>query len=59
MRKTGIRLKGDEWILGDGDFVQRVLGAGNERLEPRFALETRGYDFDRVDERLLRLYKCC
>jgi REP element-mobilizing transposase RayT len=55
LRKTGIRLKGDERILGDGDFVQRVLDASDERLERRYALEAQGYDFNKVVERVAEL----
>ena len=35
LRSIGERIKGDERILGDGDFVETVLGASNERLERR------------------------
>lgn len=31
-RKAGIRLKGDEWILGDSEFVEQVLDTANESL---------------------------
>jgi hypothetical protein len=47
-RKAGIRYKGDERILGDSEFVERVLKADEERLERRYALQAKRYDFDAV-----------
>ena len=44
MRSLGDRTLGDECILGDGDFVERVLAAGNESLERRSRLKAGGYD---------------
>jgi REP element-mobilizing transposase RayT len=52
LRKAGIRVKGDERILGDSDFVEKVLLAAGEALEERYALKARGYDFDRALERV-------
>jgi putative transposase len=51
-RKAGIRLKGDERILGDGDFVENVLKAAEEALEEKYALKAGGYDFDRTVARV-------
>jgi len=48
LRKAGIRYKGDERILGDGDFVEQVLKAADEKLERRYAFEANGYDFNTV-----------
>ncbi|MCB2149392.1 MAG: hypothetical protein KQI81_23125 [Deltaproteobacteria bacterium] len=47
-RKAGIRVKGDERILGDSDFVETVLGSTREALEERYFLKARGIDFDQV-----------
>ena len=33
LRQKGTRLKGDERILGESGFVERVLSASNEQLE--------------------------
>jgi REP element-mobilizing transposase RayT len=55
LRKIGIRLKGDERILGDSDFVQMVLDASDERFERRYSLEAQGYDFGKVVERVAQL----
>ena len=46
LRKSATRMKGDERILGDGDFVEKVLTEAGESLERKYKLETQGYDFD-------------
>jgi putative transposase len=56
MRSSGDRTLGDERILGDGDFVESALAAGNERLERRSLLKTAGYDFDRIAERVAVIF---
>ena len=38
-------MKGDERILGDGDFVERVLQEADALLDRRCALKAKGYDF--------------
>ena len=52
LRKVGIRVKGDERILGDSDFVENVLKSAEEELEQKYDLEAKGYDFNRVAERV-------
>ena len=47
-RKAGIRVKGDERILGDSDFVENVLKAADEKFEERYALIAQGFDFERA-----------
>ena len=51
-RKVRIRLKGDERILGDGNFVEKVLKSAQESLGEKYGLENRGYDFDKAVERV-------
>jgi REP-associated tyrosine transposase len=51
-RKAGIRVKGDERILGDSDFVVHVLKSAQEELEQKTDLKARGYDFDRAVQRV-------
>ncbi len=51
-RKSGIRIKGDERILGDSDFVENVLKVAEEALEQKYALKARGYDLDRAVARV-------
>jgi putative transposase len=43
MREAKEFQKSDERILGDGDFVEEVLGACNEKMERRYRLKARGY----------------
>ena len=52
LRKTGIRVKGDERILGDSGFVENVLKSAEEEFEEKYDLKARGYDFYRVKERV-------
>jgi REP-associated tyrosine transposase len=52
LRKVGIRVKGDERILGDSDFVEHVLRSAEEELEQKYDLKAKGYDFDRVTRRV-------
>lgn len=44
-RQARAYMKGDERILGDGDFVERVLQEADALLNRRFALKAKGYDF--------------
>jgi hypothetical protein len=55
MRLAHAYQKGDERILGDGDFVQEVLAAAAERLEKRYRLAAEGYDFPRLVARVAEL----
>jgi len=52
MRSTGNYQKGDERILGDGDFVEEVLSQAEERLDKRYRLRREGYDLDRLCARV-------
>ena len=55
LRKSGIRLKGDERILGDTDFVLDMLARANEDLAEKTRLRTEGIDFDAVVSRVALL----
>jgi len=46
MRKGANRMKGDERILGEGDFVESVLKAAQENLDRKHIIQARGYNFD-------------
>lgn len=43
-----VRLKGDERILGDSDFVLDVLKPSEEEMERRYRLKVRGYNLERL-----------
>jgi putative transposase len=51
------RVKGDERILGDGDFVMNILSEANERMDRRYELKSLGYDLDKVERRVLEIYR--
>ncbi len=46
LRKNAARLKGDERILGDGDFVEKVLKESRENFKRKYKIKTKGYNFD-------------
>ena len=52
LRKAGIRVKGDERILGDNDFVKNILKSAEEALGLKYELKAKGYDFNRVAKRV-------
>jgi hypothetical protein len=51
LRKAEVRLKGDERILGDSDFVLDVLESCEEHLERRYKLQAEGFDIEQVAQR--------
>jgi REP-associated tyrosine transposase len=55
LRKSDARMKGDERILGDGDFVETVLSKARENLERRYTLDAKGYDFDWLVKHVAKL----
>jgi REP element-mobilizing transposase RayT len=55
MRKAKLWQKSDERILGDGDFVKQTLAVSQETLEQKYSLQARGYDMDKVAERVCQL----
>jgi hypothetical protein len=44
LRRGVDRMKGDEQILGEGNFVETVLKAAQENLERTYELEAQGYN---------------
>jgi hypothetical protein len=50
------RMKGDERILGDADFVKEVLATANEGYERRYRLKSLGYDISRVEQKVIGLF---
>ena len=56
MRNGESRMKGDERILGQGDFVETVLKAAQENLGRRSKIHSLGYDFDWLVGRVLGLF---
>ena len=56
-RKIGIRIKGDERILGSSDFVEKTLKQANERLEEKARVQAVGPDLERLIEEVAAYYK--
>ena len=52
LREERVYQKNDERILGDGDFVEKVLASAEEEMEKRYALRSAGIDLDRVASRV-------
>jgi REP element-mobilizing transposase RayT len=55
MRRDNLFRKSDERILGDGDFVDRVLSEAQERMERRYHLKAMGFDMESVADHVCRL----
>jgi hypothetical protein len=55
IRNEMARIKGDERILGDSDFVEAVLKQADEQLARRYRLEAEGFDLDQVARRVAKV----
>jgi putative transposase len=55
LREAGTYQKGDERILGQGDFVAQALADAEEKLERKYQLTASGYTLDRLIERVAEL----
>ena len=55
-RRANIHFKSDERVLGDSDFVERVLKAANEALERKYKLKSQGYHIDKLAEKVAEIY---
>ena len=51
------RLKADERILGDSDFVMRVLSEANEKYDRQYELKRMGYDLKKVEKMVTEIYQ--
>ncbi len=52
MRKAKIFQKSDERILGNGDFVEQILSSAQERFERKHELKARGFNLNKVAEKV-------
>jgi hypothetical protein len=58
MRLTGQdRIKSDQRILGESDFVSKVLFESEEKYTQKYRLKSRGYDFEKVIQRVSLLFQ--
>jgi len=56
LRRANIHFKSDERVLGDSDFVERVLKAADESLERKYRLTSDGYDIDTLADRVAEIF---
>jgi REP element-mobilizing transposase RayT len=55
-QRDGIRVKGDERILGSSDFVEEVLKKADEELEQRTLLQAKGPDLEQLVKKVAKYY---
>ena len=55
--KGRARIKGDERILGDSNFVQEVLRLAEEKFDRKYELKSKGYDLKAVEKKVATLYQ--
>lgn len=55
LRGSGAMQKGDERILGDGDFVESVLAQAKEDFERKYRLKARGVDVEIITQRIAEI----
>lgn len=55
LSKAKVFQKGDERILGDGDFVEAVLSEAKEAYARKYRLKAKGIDVDRIAERVAEI----
>jgi REP element-mobilizing transposase RayT len=48
LRDERVRVKADERILGDSDFVEAVLKEADEQLQRRYRLQVKGFDLEQA-----------
>ena len=51
-----IHVKGDERILGDSDFVEKVLSQASEQMERRYQLKAEGWTLSKITERVATIF---
>jgi hypothetical protein len=55
LRRSGAYQKGNERILGDNDFVKKVLVQAKENIERKYHLNPKGFNFEKVQRRVAKL----
>jgi chromosomal replication initiation ATPase DnaA len=56
-RDLGIRMKGDERLLGSSEFVEKVLKQANEQLEEKYRLQVSVIRLQELVEKVACYYK--
>jgi REP element-mobilizing transposase RayT len=49
-------IKSDERILGDSDFVASILDEANEKLDRHYELKSRGFDLEKIEQRVIKIF---
>ena len=57
LRDIGIRIKGDERLLGSSDFVERMLKRANEQLEEKYRLKVKVISLAALIEKVAHYFK--
>ncbi len=52
LRRSGEYQKGDERILGDGEFVKEVLSRAEEQFQQRYRMQAKRYDLAKLIDRV-------
>ncbi len=55
MRRAKVFVKGDERILGEGDFVEQMLEKSGEAFERKSLLKSQGWDLDKLAAHVAKL----
>jgi putative transposase len=50
------RIKGDQRILGENDFVQKILTEADEKLNRFYELKSKGYDLKKIEDRVCEIF---
>ena len=50
------RIKSDQRILGESDFVMEVLAEANEKYERFYELKRKGYNLEMIEQRISEIY---
>jgi hypothetical protein len=56
-RDIGVRIKGDERLLGSSDFVERVLKQADEQLEEKYRLQVSAISMEALIEKVVQYFK--
>ncbi|PQP34300.1 transposase, partial [Desulfobacteraceae bacterium SEEP-SAG9] len=56
MRRMKIHIKGDERILEDSDFVDKVLSQASEQMERRYRLKAQGWTLTKITARVAEIF---
>ncbi len=51
-----VRLKGDQRILGESEFVSDILAEADEKFERAYELKRRGYDLKAIEDKVCKIF---